>query len=121
MFKFGFTITILVVNAVINDPIALRLWVDIDARHKTDAVNDALFRTAPLSANSFNLFGVLFRDNRIIKQKVSVFIKLNIVSHRCPEIPGRDAVRIQQTIELIMTPLLCMIRKVRLCEVPQTC
>ena len=121
MLKFGFTLSVNIINTVINDPILVRLWGDIDARHKTDAINDALFRTAPLTANRFNRFTLLFRDNLVIKEEVSIFIKRNIVSHRCPEIPGGDTVCIQQTIELIMTVGVAMIGKICLRKVLKTC
>jgi hypothetical protein len=41
--------------------------------------------------------------------------------HRFPEFTGGDALMAQQTIELIMTPFLGMIGKVRLREVRKTC
>lgn len=60
-------------------------------------------------------------DNGIIEEEVSRFIKLNVISHRSPEFTGRDALGIQQAIELVMTPLLAMIGEVRLREVLKTC
>jgi len=38
-----------------------------------------------------------------------------------PKFTSRNAFGIQETVGLIMTPLLCMIPKVRLCEVLKIC
>ena len=83
-------------------------------------MSDAFFGTAPLSANSVHLFGIWLGDDGIIKKKVSGFVKVNIVSHRPPELTIRDALSIQQTVELIMTIGVAMISKVRLGEVLKT-
>ena len=83
MLKFGFTISVMVINAVINDPVGVRLWVDIDTRDNTDALDDSLFGTTPLAANGLNLFRVWRpRHNGIVKKQVSVFIKLNCLAVR---------------------------------------
>ena len=56
----------------------------------------------------------------IIKKKVSGFVKVNIVSHRPPELTSTDALSIQQTVELIMTIGVALSSKVRLGEVLKT-
>ena len=122
MLKFGFTIAVIVINTIINDPVGVCFWVDIDTPDKTDALDDALFATAPLSANRFNRFRIEFWQHRIVKKQVSIFIKLNIGNlHRFPEFTGREVLIAQQTIELIMTPFIAMIRKLRLRKVLETC
>ena len=55
------------------------------------------------------------------KKEVAVLIKVDITSHGSPEFTGRDTFRIQETVELIMTPLFRMICEVSLCEVLKTC
>ena len=121
MLEFGFPISVNVIKTVIDDPIRLRLRIDIDAGDNTDTFNDALLRTAPLSANGFNRFSLGFRDHHIVKQEVSVEVKLYVVFHRLPQGTGRNPFLTQKTIELVMTPSVCMIRKVRLREVMETC
>ena len=50
-------------------------------------------------------------------------VRLNgdVIPHRSPEFTSRDVLGIQESIELIMTIVVAMIRKVRLCEVLKTC
>ena len=74
MLKFGFTITVMVINAVVNDPVGMRLRVDINTRDDTDALDDSLFGTTALSANGLNLFRIRLWEHGIVKKQVAIFI-----------------------------------------------
>ena len=68
----------------------MRLWVDIDTRDNTDALDHPLFATTSLPANRLNRFGIRFRKHRIVKKQGPVFIKLNIGLYRFPAFASRN-------------------------------
>ena len=120
MLQLRLTVSVNVIDAIIYDPIRMRLRMHIDARHDTDTFNDALLRTAPLSANTLGLFRIRFRDDGIVEKQVSIWVEVYFVFYRSPPGTSGNPFLAQKSIELIMTPSVCVISKIRLREVLET-
>ena len=54
MVKFGLAISSGIVNAIVNDPKLIDLWVDVHARHDADALDDRVGIPAVLTPYQFD-------------------------------------------------------------------
>ena len=59
MVKFAFAIGVFVIDAVVNEPILLRLWIDVNTVNDTDALDDAMGVTTILMVNQFDFMAVI--------------------------------------------------------------
>lgn len=59
MVKFAFAIGVFVIDAVVNKPILLRLWIDVNTVNDTDALDDAMGVTTILMVNQFDFMAVI--------------------------------------------------------------
>lgn len=60
MVKFAFAIRIFVIDTVVNEPILLRLWIDVNTVNDTDALDDAMGVATILTVNQFSFYCHMF-------------------------------------------------------------
>ncbi len=60
MVKFAFAVSGSIVDAVVDKPILLGFWVDVDAVDDTDAFNNAMNVATVLTVDEFNFVAVVF-------------------------------------------------------------
>ena len=56
--KFRFAIAIEVINAIINDPKRVGMWIDINASNHSDAFDEAVSVAIVLASHKFNAEGM---------------------------------------------------------------
>ena len=72
MLVFTFAIGIWVVYAVINFPKFACFWIHINTIDESNTVDDAVFVSAVLFVDQFDVSGVIFIEDAIIKNDKSV-------------------------------------------------
>jgi len=72
---------------------------------------------AVLLFNQFNIFGVIFIENRIVKNKASVWCLNDIALDMLPNYFSSQFILTQKTVDTIMTEALAVSSKVRHCVI----
>ena len=72
MIQFRLTVSIRIVDAVINDPELSNLWINIYTSHNPYAFDDAMCIPAILPPDQFHLAGKILVNHRVVKDQKSV-------------------------------------------------
>ncbi len=90
MIQFGFSITIRIINTVINDPELIGLWIDIHTSHNTNALDNPVRIPAILAPNQFDFARKILIDHGVIKNQEPVRCSDNLILDIVPDHPGTN-------------------------------
>lgn len=108
----AFAINVRVVDPVVDDPKLVGVRIDVNAAHNADAANYALRVTAPLPAHPADDCRMVFVQDRVVEDDVSIGRGVNLPSHRLPEKPGRDLFTGEVAPDHVVAPTPGVIGKV---------
>ena len=117
MIELGLAIAVRIVNAVINDPMLLRLRINIHAGHHANALDDAMRIATVLAPYQFNLMRKILVNDRIVKHNVSLDRNLDRIAHVVPYQARGHPVVPKKSVDRIMAHVLGMISKMGQCMV----
>ena len=110
--EFAFAIARRIIDAIIDDPEAVEVRIDIHTRNHADAFDHAMGIAAILPAHKVNRIGIAFIHHCIIEDEIALRRLDDLVTDILPDQAWRNAVISQVTVEGIVTALLGVISEI---------
>jgi len=114
MLQLRFSITIWVIDTVINDPELIGLRIDIHTSHNTNAFDDPVRIPAILAPHQFDFVGIILVNHGVIKNQKSIWCLDNLLVDILPDCSGANFITCKIPIRHIVTKLVGVFRIV--CE-----
>src|SRR3954451_7805150 len=110
--ELAFAVTVRVIEAVVNYPKLVAFWVDVDARHHADALDDRFSVAAILRPHQFDGKRVVLVQHRGIKDHIAAGRHDDLRGDIFPDQTRRQLLAAQVAVDRIVTELLAVVRKV---------
>lgn len=110
--QLGLAVSIRVIDAVVNDPELIDLWIDVDTGDNTDTLDDFMNIATVLTSNQFDASGKVLVNDCVVKNQETIGRLHDLTFDILPHQPGSNFVASQITVRRIMTEFLGMLCKV---------
>lgn len=98
-------------RGLVHNPVEAAFWVDVKAVDHADTLDQTMRVAAILPAHQFNAVGVVFIQDRIVKNQTAIRRRNNIALDVFPNNISGQLITAQKTIHRIVTDAMTMICK----------
>ena len=112
MIQFALAIPLRVVNPVVNDPELIRFRVDVDTRHHSNPLDNAMSISTVLPSHQFDLEGGIVIQHGVVKGDVSPRRGYHLSFHILPHHAGGQLFFLQIPFDRIMAKAWTVIGKI---------